>query len=406
MTSIETRQQRLAPSALSRHLAAFANAVDRPVRRFSAARLVGLPAPLLAILAILAVNFGLILLDGRPPSADDAEQLSQATGWALGYSGVQPPVHTWIVMTLQSLFGEGLTAVLAARWFVVSAFFVALAGLCRALELKGDALGAGLFGAFLLPQIGWEAQRTFSHSLSALFFSVLFVGILVFAARVKSLPLWAGLGLAAAFALLSKYNTALLIGCGFFAFASLSQARRMTPRFGPVVFIAAALLILAAPGAWLFDRLQTLDDSAKKFAFVEGEPVWTAALGLGNYALAIAAYVAPLVLVACLGLLQIKGRAGLSSAFAAFRTSTGVRLILRTMLLALAIGLVLILASGATAVEVYWLHPALVMSAPVIAFALERADPSGHANRIVIAWGLVAALVTTLVFFFRSFGFG
>ncbi|MCK5930544.1 MAG: glycosyltransferase family 39 protein [Fulvimarina manganoxydans] len=406
MTSIETRQARSAPSTLSSRLTAFADAVDRPVRRLSSARFAGVPAPLLAILAILAANFGLILLDGRPPSADDAEQLSQATGWALGYTGVQPPVHTWIVVTLQTLFGEGLTAVLAARWFVVSAFFVAMAGLCRALGLKGDALGAGLFGAFLLPQIGWEAQRTFSHSLSALLFSVLFIAILVFATRVRSLALWASLGFVAAFALLSKYNTALLIGCAFVAFASLSDARRMMPRFGPVAFMAMAVVILAAPVSWLLDRLQTLDDSAKKFAFVEGEPLWTAALGLGNYMLAIAAYVAPLMLVALLGLLYLEGRGGVSVAFAAFRTSTGVRLILRTMLLVLSIGLVLILASGATAVETYWLHPALVMSAPLVAFALDRADPSGHANRVVIAWGLVAALVTMLVFLIRSFGVG
>ncbi|KQT82160.1 hypothetical protein ASG48_16070 [Aurantimonas sp. Leaf443] len=386
--------------------------VDEAIGAFCRARILGIPAPLLFVGIVLLSNLGLNLATGVAAAADDREQLTYAGAWALGYSGVQPPLHTWIVRLVALVAGEQLAAVYIARFAVLFGVFAATWTAARILRLSREASAAAMLGLFLLPQIGWEAQRTFSHSLTAMLGCLCVFAVLARllrapsagdgAAQAPASPgLHVALGLAAAAALLGKYNSGLFLLAAAIALATQpALARRLSPR-GLLLSLATAALVLAAPALWLMDHAERLGDSAGKFAFgAAGSFLGDRAAGLLDLAGQTALYVAPLVAVAILA----GGRRALRRNAEA-PGDAACRLAARSILVGLGLAALAVAASGATQVKIYWLHPVLILSPLAVAASLGPRDGSA-APRAIVAAGLIVGPLTTAIFAARLFGFG
>ena len=353
--------------------------------------------PLLFVGLVFLAKLGLILGSGETPSFDDREQLRDMTSWAWGYSGVQPPLHTWIVKALSFAVPGDLAAVYAARFLVLLLTLVALYGLAKVLRLGRTASAACMLGAFLMPQVGWEAQRAFSHSLSAMLFSVVFLVAVAAAVRYGSWTAYLMLGVSAALAILGKYNSLILIASAGLALAATPDLRRSID--GPRLAGAglAAVAVLAAPGLWLSGHWGKLDDSAAKFAFDGFQSFWLDRLvGGGILLVQILGYVAPLLIVAAIGLASASRSTGtrLVRPPAIDTATLGIAAIIATSLAAC---LVLVLVSGATMVQPYWLHPALIASPAVVAAFLEKLDPTKRALRFLVVGGGTVATATGLI---------
>ncbi len=367
-------------------------------------RVVGMPTALLFVAAVFTLNLVLNIEDGTV-GYDDREQLRHMTSWAWGYSGVQPPLHTWIVKSMVPIFGEGIDAIYAARFLVLLLVFIVMYGAARLMRLTPEGTAAAVLGLFLLPQIGWEAQRSFSHSLTGLLGAVGCLAALLWVLRDGRRIAYAALGLAAAVALLGKYNGAILLlglAAGTLSAAPLARAirpRRLLLSLG--VFLAA----IAGPAVWLSGRIGTLDDSAHKFeAGGTASPILDRLAGMGSLLLAIGAYsglFAGLVLLA----LPPGGRLkALQDAARRVSEQAEVRLVVVAIVAGLVLLAVGLFVGGATNVETYWLHPLLVFTPLAVASAVDGLPAGARVHRATIGSAVLAAIVTVLAFVLRAFG--
>ncbi|WAJ30926.1 glycosyltransferase family 39 protein [Antarcticirhabdus aurantiaca] len=365
-------------------------------------RIVGIPASLLFVAAVFALNLVLNIEDGTV-GYDDREQLQHMTRWAWGYSGVQPPLHTWIVKSMVPIFGDGIDAIYAARFLVLLLVFIAMYAAAKLMRLTPEGTAAAVLGLFLLPQIGWEAQRSFSHSLTGLLGAVASLAALLWVVRDGRRIAYAALGLAAAVALLGKYNGAILLlglAAGTLSAGPLTRAirpRRLLVSLG--VFLAA----IAGPALWLSGRIGTLDDSAHKFkAGDTSSPILDRLAGMGSLSLAIGAYSGLLVGLVLLALPAGGRLQALQGAARRVSEQAKVRLVFVAILVGLVLLAVGLLVGGATNVETYWLHPLLVFTPLAAAAAFDGLPAGSRVHRATIGSAVLAAIVTVLAFVLRT----
>lgn len=230
-------------------------------------------------------------------SGDEAEQVLFAQSFQWGYDVANPPLYTWILMGLFSLFGKSVGLVLALKLVILGALYSALYQAARMSLGPRRTLDAALVGLspLLMFFVSWHSIFVFSHSL----LNGLFV-ILTYMAALKVFKAgqwrwYIVLGFMIGLGLLTKYSYAMFVLGLVGASLTISDVRRhiLSPRMLVVLFIAA--LVLIPHGQWLYHslaqvqvitayKLQITDD----ISYLEG-----IGKGLWNIVRALFAFMSP-----------------------------------------------------------------------------------------------------------------
>lgn len=180
---------------------------------------------------------------------DTTEMLLYTQYWDWGYGGSQPPLYSWLALGVIDCFGLSLLTLSLLKFALLGIAYVTVYAIARKLGLSRLAATCSMFGIFTIPVIGWEAQRSLSHSSALLAFSALAVLTFIQAGQTGSMRSYCIFGLALACALLSKYNAILLFAALVIAALWIKPWRRtvLNPKFAAaimttIVFIAPHLL--------------------------------------------------------------------------------------------------------------------------------------------------------------------
>ncbi|NDW06027.1 glycosyltransferase family 39 protein [Jiella pacifica] len=382
-------------------------ALDAAVARFASAQLGPLPVPLVFVALVYLANLAINVVSNPPPGFDDRQQLAEMGWWAWGYSGVQPPLHTWLIKLVDLVVESDIAAIYVTRFTVLFLLATTLYRIGRELQLSRQGAAAAALGLFLMPTVGWEAQRTFSHSLSGMLFTALFQLAFLVLLRRRTTGTYVLAGSSAALAVLGKYNSLVALAGSAAAGIALPAVRRALRVRGLFAAAVAFLAILAAPLFWLAaGRIETLDDSADKFGFHgTGSLLHDRLTGLADFAFQTLAYCGPLlgVALAAAFLARLDGRA-VRGAFGRLGPET--RYLATAIGASFALALLLVLASGTTELKGYWFHPILITLPAAVAAILEVYDRTGWANRLIVFCGALLALASIVAFVIRTSGIG
>ena len=327
-----------------------------------------------AVLRLLAVDsLGL----------DDAEMVVITQDLAIGY-GSQPPLYNWLQMGAFGLFGFGAPAIAILHFVLLWAVYVLVflsARIVLANTLKAAVVALGLFA---IPQVGWEALHSHTHTLLSL---TLAAATLLAMLRVMETGTWGRyLVLALCFALgaLAKYSYIPFAVALLVAGATLPGMRRRVLCWRMAAAIVLALILVAPHLYWALTHLAETLSRTGKFK-IDDDAGLVLAWGRGLLAMAVgvAGYVGlSLAVFAAAAFLPVGG--GAAPAAVKPGLPEGRAFILRTLAVALGLVLVAVLATRATEVKERWLQPVLF----VLPLALMIvAEPRLNAVRTrLLAW--------------------
>lgn len=186
---------------------------------------------------------------------DEAQQVLFQQWLAFGYDA-QPPLYNWYQQIFFALFGSSLLALGAAKnlvLFLIFFFYVKTADLV--LKDKRLVAVAALL-LFVIPQVFWQAQRDLTHT-TMLMLSIamlLYVTALIF--RRPSTPRYITLGLCIGMALLSKYNSLIILPAILAAvFVDPAGRARLLDR-RMLLSLSIAFAVCIPHAFWLFDNLE------------------------------------------------------------------------------------------------------------------------------------------------------
>jgi 4-amino-4-deoxy-L-arabinose transferase-like glycosyltransferase len=313
---------------------------------------------LLFITAYFVLQAALRLLAVDSLGLDDAEMVVITQDLAVGY-GSQPPLYNWLQMGAFWLFGFGAPAIDILHFVLLWAVYVLMflsARIVLADELKAAVVALGLFA---IPQIGWEALHSHTHTLLSL---TLAAATLLAMLRVMDTGSWGRyLVLAVCFALgaLAKYSYIPFAVALLVAAATLPEMRRRVLSLRMAAAIVLALILVGPHLYWVWTHLaETLSRTAKfkidddaGLVFAWGRGFVAMAVGVAGYVgLSLAVFAAAAFLPIARATAPAPVRPGLPE---------GRAFILRTLAVALGLVLVAVLATRATEVKERWLQPVL-----------------------------------------------
>ncbi|NBC47986.1 MAG: hypothetical protein GVY22_08345 [Gammaproteobacteria bacterium] len=299
-------------------------------------------------LAYFMLNAILLGLVSSTAEWDHAEQLLLAQAWQLGYNS-QPPLYTWIVKTLFLLTGPSLAGLLALKALLLTLLAAAVVLASGELKLSPVQQWIAVLGLALIPQIVWEDQRNFTHTVLAVTLAAWTLLQLLRLQRAPSIGNYLLLGLLLGLGALSKYNY------GLFA-AGLGLAALSLPPFRAVLWSARAFLTLGLAGAlllphliWVGGHLSTAQVGFQKLEMGSG-------LGFAGLSELGAGLLASLGALLLLALLVVRPQ-HIRQHIRQRDTEPGVALLLRGWIAMLLLALLMILTTGARDFQEHWLQP-------------------------------------------------
>jgi 4-amino-4-deoxy-L-arabinose transferase-like glycosyltransferase len=325
---------------------------------------------------------------------DEAEQtvFSQTLRW--GYSE-QPPLYTWLTWAAFQVFGPGVLGLAVLK----TAIFAVLFGMTyrTAERVLGDSRVAryATFSLLVIPYFAWEANRDGTHSLllAAAVAGTIDAALLVVAIGrtwdYAALGGWIGIGV------LAKYNVGLSHAAVLAATVMVPAARRRLLDWRLLLTITMALAVAGPHLVWLVEHREWVRLFLADRAGV-GRPAGTSR-GLLTLLTESAIMTAPLVILLVLWLPGVFRRPVVSDGPAA-----DARRWLGWYLMALAVGLLTVVAAGATRILSHWLPP-LVTPLPIYLFlrfqgqSLPRRRLRGYAAALTVAAFAALALRASLL---------
>lgn len=347
----------------------------------------------LALLARFAPGVGI----------DDAEQLIYLPYLQAGYGGSQPPLYTWLNWLATHVTGVNVFTLKAVKYLLLFLALWAIHAAVRCSGLSRRTAATALFATLLLPQVGWEMQRALSHSVAAFTFAALTLLAFVHLQRRANATSYVLLGLAAAGAVLGKYNNLFFLAAFFAAAMTVRPFRATLLDRRITASIGAALLAMAPTLLWNIRNPDTLLARTGKFGMDQGGgPIVTALLGLQQTATAVAVFVVlPVATVA------------VAAWFAggAWRERRPVpppveRFLWRTVVIGVALITLLVLVSGATTVRARWLMPVLFLVPVAIAVSTERLGTKTRRTQsaVILCGAMLAMLAAPALWYTQLFG--
>lgn len=338
-----------------------------------------------------AQAFGLSALvhaAGTGVGIDDAEQLVYLPYLWAGYGGSQPPLYTWLNWLASAVLGVDVLTLKLVKYACLCLGAFAIRSAMRQLGFASATAATAAFGLFLIPQVLWESQRALSHSVAAVGFSAL--AVLAFV-RLKAEPTTlanACFGLAAAAAILAKYNDAILLGALLAAALSLRDFRAIVLDRRFVIAVVVAGLALTPTLLWDAAHPGELLARSYKFGIAADGRSWTAPfIGLWDLAVAVFDFaVLPVAVFLLAAAVTWQRPAALAPA------PGGEKLLWRTLGIGLAVVGTFVVAAGATEIRDRWLLPVLFLLPAASAAGLERFGKGGRATQLAAIRGAVIAI--------------
>ena len=214
---------------------------------------------LLFIAAYFFAHFIIRILAPTSLELDESAELVRTQFLSLGY-GTQPPLYTWVLILLFSLFGANVWVLAVFKSLLLFGTY----GFVYASSKKlGFAPSIALLtsGSMLLfPQIGWESQRDLTHTVLATFaasgFFYLFISIVKSPRTLHYLLL----GLFAGIGLLAKYNFALFLAAIFFTALLIPKGRERVFDLRILWSFAVSAILLIPHVFWLVGNVSLASD--------------------------------------------------------------------------------------------------------------------------------------------------
>ncbi|HAU28861.1 MAG TPA: hypothetical protein DCW68_01965 [Rhodospirillaceae bacterium] len=305
---------------------------------------------------------------------DDVEAAVFAQGWHLGYNPKQPPLYTWLLLSLYRIFGPSLLAHTLLRYGLLFLAFLGFGRCVRLLGISGDIRKLAPLTFPLLFPIGWGAQLGFTHTLlltAALFW--LLAAFLAF--TEKPSPFQAlELGIALAFGFMSKYNFILFPASLALSALSLPKYRRAL--LHPYAFMAAFFAILAcSPYIWWL-ALHMPEPGANTASPYMPPSLPIRGVALFDLVLSALSFLSPLIL-----LLPFMGRRFFIEPLPSPEENPEQALLLRTILVSLSLLAGGIVLGFIPDVKARYLHPVLLPALPLILMRMAQVSPSQKAMR-------------------------
>ena len=308
---------------------------------------------------------------------DTTELLMYNQFWSLGYWGSQPPLYNWLTHLAAELFGTSILVYSAVKFLLLFAALVFVFLSARELGFSTGAAVASALGVFAVPEIAWEAQRALSHSAAVNAFCAMSLYAFVRLRRKHRLADYGFFGLAAAAAVLSKYN-------GVFFLSALVPFALLTRGFSSVILnrrIIASIIVFAAAVLphllWALNNLDIVFHRQVKFGIGEGgasaENLLWALLSWINSNF-LSSIIVVIAVAASYLLDRSRGRAW------TIRFGETGRLLVFTILFFELMLLGLMLFYGATRMENRWLQPMLLVL-PLTVLSLVEPNSRSDADR-------------------------
>ncbi|UXN05662.1 ArnT family glycosyltransferase [Bartonella sp. HY761] len=337
---------------------------------------------------------------------DDAEQLANISFFDWGYGGSQPPLYTWLLIGLTSVFGTHFIVLQFVKFTILASLFLSVYFGLRNLKVQPLVAASAMLGIFLLPQIAWESQRALSHSvLGTASCGWVFWAMTRYFQR-QSIINAILVGCCIAISVLGKFNDIIFIVAILMAFLSFEQGRKWLFQLKTVLIFMTAAILLFKPLSWILNHFHATLERSNKFGvvsqhsfivkrFLGAEELIHAVLAFGGLAFIVALVVYLFNRPAQEGLNYTKAE------------EFALKLVARILLFALLIVFISIILSGATQVKDRWMQPVLILCPAYFALVLFYYT---RKNRALISYGvcgiIVALVVPTVLFFALHMGSG
>lgn len=367
-------------------LSSFIGAIDRFVLRTS---LFIQSQPVLIMIGYFLVQAVALSLLVPGAGVDDGEQISYAGKFNIGYGGSQPPLYTWLVSGLTAAFDISMPLLFAIRYALLSVIFWAVYK--TILEISGDkaAATAAMIGLFLLPTVGWEAQRVQTHTIAGTAGAALFMLSFCRHLNTRSLLSSLAMGGAAAISFLGKYNAMILVVAILTASVFAPHIRRRF--FTKSLFIGLlAYLLLTGPHVfWMAGNISHVFARSYKFApAAEGNWLQSAAHGISSLVANTVSFVAVILVITALAWIWHT-----KSKEAPVADKESAKLFAHATLIGLLIFAIGLLVSKSTNVQGRWLMPILFAVPATIALYVSAIGGRRLILDALICWGAVAAMI-------------
>ncbi|XDA99239.1 glycosyltransferase family 39 protein [Sulfitobacter sp. LCG007] len=315
---------------------------------------------------------------------DEAEMFLVAQEYRWGY-GPQLPLYAWLQHSLFLLTGASLFGMALLKNALLCGIVLGLYGILRT-RVEPWRAGLGAASLILLPQIGWESQRSLTHSVLVSFCAVVSLAVLWWIARRPSTPGFLCLGLALGAGGLAKYNFVLMPAAAIMAMLTMPglRGRIADPRL--MLSLAIAVAIVAWPYLWIYANPDIAFATATKLRVQEHlDPIERILRGLLAVGSGLRNF---LILPAVVGvLLWAFCRTGASAPAGDLE-----RLMRRLILCGLGLLYLGIVLAGVTNFRERWMQPLLIFAAPVLVlWLLPRITGTGH-RRLAQVYAALAAL--------------
>lgn len=354
------------------------------------------PASLALIAAFFAIQTVVTTLivawAGTGVGIDDAEQLSYMPFLWAGYGGSQPPLYTWFNIIAASVLGTNVLSLRLVKYLVMFVAVLAVHAAMRSMGYSRRSASAASLGLLLTPQILWSFQQTLSHSVASVAFSALALFAFVELQRRRTPIAYAAFGLAAAAMLLAKYNDAVVLAAMLIAALSMRETRAtiLNPRFA--IAIAVAALALAPTTFWSLTHSQEV--AARYYKFGIDESGWSpGAAVIGSWKLLLAViscFVVPAAIFLTASWNSVRPPPPPEQA-AKFWS----RYLWRTVVIAVAATLALVIGAAATTVRDRWMLPVMPVLLCAMAASLDiYGERVRRSFRIIVGASLAAVLLT------------
>lgn len=318
---------------------------------------------------------------------DEAEQLLLTQQLSLGY-GSQPPLYTWLLSGLFSLFGVSIFSLALLKNILLFSTYLLVYQAARSLG-NGRAISvAAMLSLFFIPQIVWESQRDLTHSVLAVTLTGAVIVSWLRLKREQSVVNYLLVGLCWGAALLGKYNVAIFLVSLIIASLTIAEYRQLLLRRRSWYIFGALLAVVAPHAIWAATHVPVLLSTSHKFKQAAHKTYFVSVLnGTGSLAMAALSFAGPLL--AIYGLFWYRSRRT-SPALSVQRESN---LLLRVILIALLICFLMVLLFQVTVFKDRWMQPILfflpLALLPFVGDALAQ-----HKSQIVcLLAGVVACLV-------------
>jgi 4-amino-4-deoxy-L-arabinose transferase-like glycosyltransferase len=341
------------------------------------------------IMQVLVLSLA-VRLAGTGVGIDDAEQLVYLPYLWAGYGGSQPPLYTWLNWIASAVLGIDVLTLKLVKYACLFTAALCVYAATRRLGFRAATAATASLGLFLIPQIVWESQRALSHSVAAICFSALAFFAFAVLGSKRTILAYACFGLAAAAAILAKYNDVILLGALLAAALSLRDYRPLVLDRRFLVTVVVACLALTPTLLWNVGHPGELMARSYKFGISAGgrslvttfHGLWDLAIAVFNFAVLP---VAVFLISAVIGWFQPPA--------AAAPASGPEKLLWRTLAFGLAAVLIFVVVSGATEVRDRWFLPILFLLPAAVAATMERFGERGWVAQLAAIRGAVMVVV-------------